>query len=299
MAHARANPQDHGHQHTSDRRRLAIALALALATAAVEVTGGIISGSLALLADAGHVVTDATALALALGAVWLSSRPHTQRLTYGYHRVEVLAASVNGLLLFGIAALVGWHAIERLREPSEVEFGTLLVIAVAGLASNAVALVLLHGSESVNVRAARLHVLSDLGGSIAAVTAGVLGFTTGWDRADPALSLVIVALVCLGAWRLLNDTVAILMQRTPPGLDLAEIERDLRGIAGVHAVHDIHVWTVTSGFVVFTAHVEVHRRDPFDVVHEAVHLLEDRYGIEHAAIHPERIRLLEIEDTGA
>jgi len=302
MAHARAdpaNPDVHGHQHTSDRRRLAIALALALTTAAVEVTGGIISGSLALLADAGHVVTDATALALALGAVWLSSRPHTQRLTYGYHRVEVLAASVNGLLLFGIAALVGWHAIERLREPSEVEFGTLLVIAVAGLASNAVALVLLHGSESVNVRAARLHVLSDLGGSIAAVTAGVLGFTTGWDRADPALSLVIVALVCLGAWRLLNDTVAILMQRTPPGLDLAEVERDLRGIAGVHAVHDIHVWTVTSGFVVFTAHVEVHRRDPFDVVHEAVHLLEDRYGIEHAAIHPERIRLLEIEDTGA
>lgn len=186
---------------------------------------------------------------------------------------------MNGLLLFGIAALVGWHAIERLREPSAVEFGTLLVVAVAGLASNAVALVLLHGSESVNVRAARLHVLSDLGGSIAAVTAGLLGVTTGWERADPALSLVIVALVCLGAWRLLNDTVAILMQRTPPDLDLAEIERDLRGITGVHAVHDIHVWTVTSGFVVFTAHVEVHRRDPFDVVHEAVHLLEDRYGI--------------------
>lgn len=299
MAHARANPQDHSHQHTSDRRRLAVALALALTTAAVEVAGGIISGSLALLADAGHVVTDATALALALGAVWLSSRPHNRRLTYGYHRVEVLAASVNGLLLFGIAALVGWHAIERLREPTEVEFETLLIVAVAGLASNAVALVLLHGSESVNVRAARLHVLSDLGGSIAAVTAGVLGVTTGWDRADAALSLGIVALVCIGAWRLLNDTVAILMQRTPPGLDLAEIERALRGISGIHAVHDIHVWTVTSGFVVFTAHVEVHRRDPFDVVHEAVHLLEDRYGIEHAAIHPERVRLLEIEDTGA
>lgn len=298
MGHARSNPEAHGHQHTTDRRRLAFALALTLATAAVEVIGGIVSGSLALLADAGHVVTDATALALALGAVWLSSRPHTQRLTYGYHRVEVLAASVNGLLLFGIAALVGWHAIERLREPSEVEFGTMLVVALGGLASNAVALVLLHGSESVNVRAARLHVFSDLGGSVAAVTAGLLGVTTGWDRADAALSLVIVALVCFGAWRLLHDTVSILMQRTPPGLELAEVERDLRAIPGVHAVHDIHVWTVTSGFIVFTAHIEVHRRDPFDVVHEAVHLLEDRYGIEHAAIHPERLRLLEIEDTG-
>jgi len=297
MAHARANPEAHGHQHTSDRRRLVLALLLTLATAAVEVTGGIISGSLALLADAGHVVTDASALALALGAVWLSGRPHTQRLTYGYHRVEVLTASVNGLLLFGIAAVVGWHAIERLREPSEVDFGTLLLVACIGLAANAVALVLLHGSDSVNVRAARLHVLSDLGGSVAAVTAGLIGITTGWERADPALSLVIVVLVCIGAWRLLNDTVAILMQRTPPGLDLAAIERDLRGIPGIHAVHDIHVWTVTSGFIVFTAHVEIRNRDPFEAVHEAVHLLEDRYNIEHAAIHPERIRLLNIEDT--
>lgn len=296
MAHARREPSDHGHEHTSDRRRLVIALALALVTAAGEVIGGIVSGSLALLADAGHVVTDATALALALGAVWLSNRPHTRRLTYGYHRVEVLTASLNGLLLFAIAALVGWHAIERLLDPSEVESGTLLAVATLGLASNAVALVMLHGSESVNVRAARLHVLSDLGGSVAAVTAGLLGLLTGWDRADPALSLVIVLLVCIGAWRLLDDTIAILMQRTPPGLDLAEMQRALRTIPGVHAVHDVHVWTVTSGFVVFTAHVEVHRRDPFDVVHEAVHLLEDRYGIDHAAIHPERVHLLDIED---
>ncbi|MCK9495893.1 MAG: cation diffusion facilitator family transporter [Dehalococcoidia bacterium] len=297
MAHARTTPDVHGHEHTQDRRRLAIALVLALGTAAVEVVGGLASGSLALLADAGHVLTDATALGLALGALWLSGRPHTRRLTFGYHRVEVLAASLNGLLLFGIAALVGWHAIERLRDPSEVASGTLLGVALLGLVSNAVALVLLHGSESVNVRAARLHVLSDLGGSVAAVAAGLIGVTTGWDRADPALSLVIVVLVCLGAWRLLNDTVAILMQRTPPGLDLAELERALRGVPGIRAVHDVHVWTVTSGFVVFTAHVEVHGRDPFDVVHEAVHLLEDRYGIEHAAIHPERLRLLDIEDA--
>ena len=297
MVHAPPRlPGEHdGHAHATDRRRLLLALALALATAALEVTGGFLSGSLALLADAGHVITDATALALALAALWLARRPHTARLTYGYHRVEVLAASANGLILFGVAALVAWHAIGRLREPSEVDAVTLLVVATVGLASNAVALALLHGSESVNVRAARLHVLSDLGGSIAAVVAGTIALTTGWERADPLLSLVIVALVCLGAWRLLTDTLAILMQRTPPGFDLAEVERSLREVPGVHQVHDVHVWTVTSGFLVFTAHVEVAGRDPFEVVHDAVLLLRDRYGIEHAAIHPERLRLLEIE----
>jgi cobalt-zinc-cadmium efflux system protein len=298
MAHTRAG-SSHGHSHTNDRRRLAIALALAVATAAVEVVGGIASGSLALLADAGHVVTDATALTLALGAVWLSQRPHTARLTYGYHRIEVLAASANGLLLFGVAALVAWHAVERLMSPSAVDGGTLLVVALVGLASNAFALVMLHGSESVNVRAARLHVLSDLGGSVAAVTAGVIATTTGWERADPLLSLFIVGLVCFGAWRLLGDTLSILMQRVPPGLDLGAVERALRGVPGIRAVHDMHVWTVTSGFLVFTAHVEVTSEDVLGTVHRATDLLRDDFGIDHAAIHPEGVRLLEIEDAPA
>lgn len=243
------------------------------------------------------MVTDATALTLALGAVWLSQRPHTLRLTYGYHRIEVLAASANGLLLFGVAALVAWHAVERLMSPSAVDGGTLLVVASAGLASNAVALVMLHGSESVNVRAARLHVLSDLGGSVAAVTAGVIAVTTGWERADPLLSLFIVALVCFGAWRLLGDTLSILMQRVPPGLDLGAVERALRGVPGIRAVHDMHVWTVTSGFLVFTAHVEVTAEDVLGTVHRAADLLRDEFGIDHAAIHPEGVRLLEIEDV--
>jgi cobalt-zinc-cadmium efflux system protein len=298
MTHARGGP-GHGHTHTDDRRRLAIALALALGTAAVEVVGGLASGSLALLADAGHVATDATALTLALGAVWLSQRPHTSRLTYGYHRIEVLAASANGVLLFGVAALVAWHAVERLLSPSPVEAGLLLVVALAGLASNAVALVMLHGSESVNVRAARLHVLSDLGGSIAAVAAGVIAATTGWERADPLLSLLIVGLVCLGAWRLLGDTLSILMERVPAGLDLAEVERALRGVPGIRAVHDMHVWTVTSGFLVFTAHVEVTSVDVLATVHAASDLLRDEFGIAHVAIQPEGVRLLEIEDAPA
>ncbi|MEX1023095.1 MAG: cation diffusion facilitator family transporter [Dehalococcoidia bacterium] len=294
MAHG-SGAASHGHSHTSDRRRLLLALGLAVGTAALEVVGGIVSGSLALLADAGHVVTDATALALALGAVWLARRPHTLRLTYGYHRIEVLAASANGLLLFAVAALVAWHAIERLAEPSEVEAGTLLGVATLGLLANAAALVILHGSESVNVRAARLHVVSDLGGSVAAVTAGVIAATTGWDRADPLLSLLIVALVCIGAWRLLSETGAILMQRTPASLDLREVEGALRGVPGILAVHDVHVWTVTSGFLVFTAHVEVTSHDVLGTIEDATALLRDRFHIDHAALHPEPARLLDLD----
>lgn len=294
MAHVHAAAADHGHSHATDRRRLSVALVIALATAGIEVAGGIASGSLALIADAGHVVTDATALALALGAVWLARRPHTFRLSYGYHRVEVLAASANGLLLFGIAGLVAWHAVGRLREPREVEAGTLLVVAAVGLLANAGALAMLHGSESVNVRAARLHVISDLGGSVAAVLAGVIAQTTGWGRADPLLSLFIVALVCAGAWRLLGDTVGILMERTPAGLDTVEVEQALRGIPGVFAVHDMHVWTVTTGFLVFTAHVEVTSPDVLGTVHAASDLLRDRFGIDHAAIHPEPARMIQL-----
>jgi len=294
MAHTHTAARDHGHSHSTDRRRLSVALAIALVTAAVEVAGGILSGSLALIADAGHVVTDATALVLALGAVWLARRPHTFRLSYGYHRVEVLAASANGLLLFGIAGVVAWHAVSRLRDPQEVEAGTLLLVASLGLLANTVALVILHGSESVNVRAARLHVISDLGGSVAAVLAGVITQTTGWDRADPLLSLFIVVLVCAGAWRLLSDTLGILMERTPAGLDTAEVERALRGVPGILAVHDMHVWTVTTGFLVFTAHVEVTSPDVLGTVHTAADLLRDRFGIDHAAIHPEPARVIQL-----
>lgn len=284
----------HTHSRTEDRRRLSIALGLAVGTAILEIAGGIASGSLALFADAGHVVTDATALTLALAAVAISRRPHTLRLTYGYHRAEVLAASANGILLLGIAALIGWHAIGRLRDPHEIEAGTLLIVALVGLASNAAALAILHGSHSLNVRGARLHVLSDLGGSVAAVTAGVIAQTTGWDRADTILSLLIVGMVCFGAWRLLRDTVGILMQRTPEGVDLPAIEAALREVPGVRAVHDVHVWMVTSDFLVFTAHVEVAGTDVLGTVQAATDLLRERFGIDHGAIHPEATRLIEI-----
>lgn len=291
MAHAR---DDHGHEHTTDRRRLAFALALAIGTAVVEVVGGVVSGSLALIADAGHVMTDASALGLALAVTFVARRAHTRRLTFGYHRAEVIVASANGLLLFAIAGVVAWHAVERLRHPTEVDGGTLLLVAVAGLLSNAIALRLLHGSDSVNVRAARLHVWADLGGSVAAVGAGVIVATTGWERADPLLSLVIVVLVAAGAARLLRDTLDILMEGVPRGVDLVAVERDLRTLPGVIAVHDIHCWTVSSGFVVFAAHVEiVPGVDVLDTVAQGVTLLRDRHGFDHVALHPEAASLHE------
>lgn len=289
MAHGR---DEHGHEHTTDRRRLAFALALAAVTAVVEVVGGLLAGSLALIADAGHVLTDATALGLALAVTFVARRAHTRRLTFGYHRAEVLAATANGLLLFAIAGVITWHAVERIRQPAEVHGAALLGVALAGLLANVVALRLLHGSESVNVRAARLHVWADLGGSVAAVAAGVIVSTTGWERADPLLSLGIVAMVAAGAARLLRDTVNILMEGVPAGVDLVAIERDLRGLAGVSAVHDIHCWLVSSGFVVFAAHVEVlPGADVLETVAAGVALLQERHGLDHVALHPEAATL--------
>ncbi len=297
-----AREHDHAHEHTRDRRRLALALAIALVTAAAEVAGGLVSGSLALIADAGHVMTDATALGIALTVTFIARRAHTRRLTFGYHRLEVLAATANGLLLFAIAGIIAWHAVERLRDPHEVDAGLMLVVAAGGLVANLVALRLLHGSESVNVRAARLHVWADLGGSVAAVTAGLVVATTGWQRADPLLSLLIVTLVVAGAARLLRDTLDILMQGVPRGLDLFEVERALRAVPGIVAVHDIHCWTVSTGFEVFAAHIEVTPgTDVIAAVEAGVERLRAQFGFGHIALHPEAAPLYQpaLPDRGA
>ncbi len=289
-----ASAAGHGVASSAGRRLLA-AFAISVLTAVAQVTGGFLTGSLALIADALHVATDASALALAALAAWLARRPHTRALTFGWHRVEVLAATFNAFLLLGVAAFVAWHAVERLIEPRDVHGVGLLGVALFGLAANAVAFAILHGMESVNVRAARLHVLSDLGGSVAAVTAGLVIALTGWVQADALLSLVIVALVVAAALRLAWETVGILMARTPGWLDLHEVERALRSVPGVVAVHDMHAWTITSGFELFAAHVEVlEERDVLETVAACVAVMRERFGIEHVAIHPEPARLHEV-----
>jgi cobalt-zinc-cadmium efflux system protein len=290
-AHGHAVPGSGGRGPRAGRRLL-LALGVSLSTVAAQVVGGWLTGSLAILADALHTTTDASALGLALVAVHLARRPHTPELTFGWHRAEVLAATFNAFLLLVIAAFVTWHAIGRLVDPRDVHGIGLLGVALFGLGANAVAFAILHGLDSVNVRAARLHVLSDLGGSLAAVTAGVVIALTGWMRADPLLSLLIVALVTVAALRLAWETAGILMARTPRGLDLAEVNEALRQVPGVVAVHDVHAWTVTSGFEVFVAHVEVlQSHDALAVVEECVRVMRERFGLDHVAIHPELARL--------
>lgn len=283
---------DHTYKAQDGRRRLLIALALAVGTAALEVWGSLFTGSLALLADAGHVLGDAGALTLALAAVWFASRPHSLRWTFGFHRAEVLAATLNAVALFAIAAFVTWRAVVRLRAPIEVDAAGLMAVALAGLLANALAAWVLRGPASLNVRAARLHVLSDLGGSLVAVGAGVLTALTGGTRIDPLLSLVIVALVVFGAARLLRETVEILMARVPRGVDLEQIERALRSLPGVAAVHDMHCWTITTGFIAFACHLQLAPgADATASVERATALLRDQFAIEHATVQPEAAQL--------
>jgi len=285
----------HGHEAAhADRRRLGFALALAFATLTLEVLGAALTGSLALLADAGHVLADAFALTLALFAASVAARPHTLRWTFGYHRAEVLAAAVNALALLGVGAFIVWQAVERLREPSEVHAGGLLAVALVGLAANAVQLRILGHSHSVNVRAARLHVLSDLAGSFAAVSAGVLVALTGQPRIDAVLSLVIVALVAFGALRLLREAGMTLMARVPNDIDLTEVDATLRAIPGVLAVHDLHCWAITSDLVALTCHLQLRpTADPSEVTHTATDMLRERFGIGHITIQAEPIPLLD------
>jgi len=303
MAHEHHGHADLGALHVRGsgvRGRLVIALLLAAATALLEIGGGLLTDSLALLADAGHVLGDVGALTLALGTTWVASRPHSPRWTFGYHRAEVLAATVNGLALLAIAAVIAWQAVLRLWTPVEIDSAGLTAVASVGLLANVAAALILRGSQSLNVRAARLHVLSDLGGSVVAVIAGVLTATTGGTRIDPALSLVIVLLVVFAALRLLRETVAILMARVPLGIDLAEIDAGLRGLPGVVAVHDMHCWTITSGFIAFACHLQLAPGADFaTAVGEAGALLRDRYGIEHATVQPEATQLHELDDVGA
>lgn len=290
MAHAHHLGNERG---SADARRLLIALAIAVGTAVLEVAGSIATGSLALLADAGHVFADVGALSLALLAIRMASRPHTMRWTFGFHRAEVLAASLNALALLAIAAFIVWQAVDRLRDPPSVEAGGLLAVATIGLLANLVALAVLRGSMSVNIRAARLHVLSDLGGSVAAVAAGLITALTGWDRADPLLSLAIVALVVFGAVLLLRETAGILMARVPADIDLPALTEQLQALDGVVDTHDVHCWTITSGFVAFACHLQLTpTAEPDAVLAAASDLLRTRWNIDHITIQPEHVQLL-------
>ncbi len=284
--------EGHAHHHARDTRtvRLWAALALALTYMAAEVAGGVASNSLALLADAGHMLTDAAALGLSLFALWVARRPATDRRTYGYHRVEILAALANGATLIVISALIVAEAYRRWAHPPAVRGGLMLAVAAGGLLVNAASLAILHGGrdESLNVRGAWLHVLTDTLGSAQAVVAAILIGRLGWYWADPVASVLIGALVVVSAWGLVREALDVLMEAVPRGIALPDVAAAINGVPGVAAVHDLHVWTITSGFVALSAHVTVLPGCADDVLWRVRSALEERFGIRHSTIQVER-----------
>jgi cobalt-zinc-cadmium efflux system protein len=256
-----------GHDHSAHgvtaggahRRRLTVVLGLTLVVLVAEVVGAVLSGSLALLADAGHMATDAAGIALALGAVTLAQRPARGRRTFGWQRIEILAAVANGLLLLGVAGYVLVEAVLRIGEPTEISSELMLVVAGAGLVVNLVSLALLHRgrTDSLNVKGAYLEVLGDTFGSVAVLVAGVVILTTGWAFADTLASLAIGFLVVPRAWHLLREALDVLLEAAPRGVDLDDVRAHVLGVDGVLGVHDLHAWTITSGLPVLSAHVVV------------------------------------------
>ncbi|MGY1823891.1 cation diffusion facilitator family transporter [Geodermatophilus sp. SYSU D00079] len=256
---------DHGHAHgpatasAAHRRRLAVVLVLTVAVMAAEVVGAVVSGSLALLADAGHMATDALGIGLALGAVTLAQRPPRGRRTFGWQRVEILAAVANGLLLAGVAVYVLVEAVRRIGDPPDIGSGVMLAVAAVGLAVNLGGLALLHRGrgDSLNVRGAHLEVLADALGSVAVIVAAVLVATTGWTPADTVASIAIGLLVLPRAWSLLREAGDVLLEAAPRGVDMAAVRAHILAVDGVLGVHDLHAWTITSGLPVLSAHVVV------------------------------------------
>ena len=256
----------HGHAHAPpgtaagpQRRRLAVVLVLTVGVLVAEVIGAALSGSLALLADAGHMATDAAGIALALGAVTLAQRPAGGRRTFGWQRAEILGAVANGLLLLGVAGFVLVQAVRRIGDPPDVDSGPMLVIAVVGLVVNLAGLLVLHRGQgrSLAVRGAYLEVLADALGSVAVIVAAVVIVATGWTPADTVASLVIGFLVLPRAWHLLREALDVLLEAAPRGVDLDEVRSHILGVDGVLGVHDLHAWTITSGLPVLSAHVVV------------------------------------------
>ncbi len=309
MAHSHAGhrhgPGEHGalHSHAeidADRghvRRLRLALAVTLVVLFAEVVGGFLSNSLALLADAGHMLTDVAALALSLFVSWFSMRPETPKRTYGYVRLEILAAFVNGAALLVISAFIAWEAFARLRAPQPVGGGLMLAIAVTGLLANVVAAFTLHGASdaSLNVRGAYLHVLSDLLGSVGTVLAAVIIRFTGWLPADPLVSILVTLLIVRGAWRLVRESVDVMLESTPAHISLGGVRAQLEAIPGVESVHDLHVWTVSSGVVAMSAHAIVREPERQQHVLEHVHDVMRLFGIQHVTIQLERQEMYERE----
>lgn len=281
----------HHHHHAADSSRgtLIVALLLTLSFAGVEAVAGWWSGSLALLSDAAHMLTDSSALGLAAGAAWLAQRPPSSRHSYGLVRAEVLAALFNSVLMLVLIGYIVHEAIDRFGAPRDIKGSAVIGVAVIGLAVNlVVAWVLSRGAHTLNSRAALLHVLGDALGSVAAITAGIVIVTTGWTPIDPLLSLLVAALILVSALRLLREVVHVLMEGVPGHVRLKQVGHDLAALDGVIRVHDLHVWTLSSGTIALSAHLEIRRLDDWPAILSAAQdTMESQHGISHITLQPE------------
>ncbi|MEW5892219.1 MAG: cation diffusion facilitator family transporter [Pseudomonadota bacterium] len=283
---------DHAHHHlghAGGHSHLTGALFFTLGFAFVEAVAGYLSGSLALLSDAGHMLTDSTALGLAAAAAWLAKRPPSRRHTYGLVRLEILAALFNALLMFGLVGFITVEALDRLTQPRQVQGAMVTVVAIIGLLVNiGVAWQLSRGEKTLNTRAALLHVMGDLLGSVAALAAGLVITFTGWMPIDPLLSLLVGGLIVVSAWRLLGEALNVLLEAVPANISLEAVAHDLASIEGVASVHDLHIWTLSSGKVALSAHMDV--RDFAEwprILAESRQRLVSRHHIGHATLQPE------------
>lgn len=294
MAVTQGHSHADGHAHSgsvsgraTSGRRLTVVLVLSAGYMIAELVGGLWTGSLALLADAGHMLSDVGALGLSLFAMWVARRPPTPRKTYGYYRAEILAAVVNAATLIAVSIFIFVEAYRRFRDPPEVQGGVMFAIAAGGLAVNLAGAWVLHGGrdESLNMRGAWLHVLADALGSVGAIAAGVLIWAFDWHWADPVTSVLIGLLVAYSSWRLLAEAVGVLMEFAPRGIDVDRVRDAVLAVPGVVAMHDLHVWTITSGRVSLSAHVvsTSNGHQPALLKHIRERLREE-FGITHVTI---------------
>lgn len=284
----------HGHSHFAETREgnkkgLIIALTITAGIMLLEFFGGLVTNSLALLSDAGHMLSDTSSLILSLFAIWFAQRPASRNKTYGFYRFEILAALFNGLTLFIISGIIVWEAYGRFFEPPTVASGSMMVIAAIGLIANLIsAWSLIRKSDiknNVNLRSAYLHILGDALGSVGAIIAGGLMLLFDWYIADPIISVIVALLILKSAWGVMKQSIHILMEGTPITIDQSEVESYLKQINGVINVHDLHIWTITSGLDSLSCHLLVEEHaDTQEILQRAIDLIKDKFQIEHTTI---------------
>ncbi|OHE56986.1 MAG: cation transporter [Thiobacillus sp. GWE1_62_9] len=287
--HAHEAGAHHVHTHTGHNGSLLVALLLTLSFAGVEAVAGWWSGSLALLSDAAHMFTDSSALGLAAGAAWLARRPPSMRHSYGLMRAEVLAALFNSVLMLVLIGTIVHEAIDRFGTPRDIRGEAVIGVAVVGLIVNLVVAWILHrGEQTLNSRAALLHVLGDALGSVAAIVAGIVIVATGWTQIDPLLSMLVAVLILVSALRLLREALHVLMEGVPGHVRLADVGHDLASLDGVLRVHDLHIWTLSSGTIALSAHLEIRALDDWPGILDAARqAMDTHHGIHHVTLQPD------------